>query len=188
MTPVPVTIHTPVPSVTGDGVDMFCLRICRLPPLTVRLHRTDPSARFTHQSSTVSLLATLRKIRSFQMMGVEPDHAGIGRAQVTPSVFDHFTGSPVSVVVPFNAGPRHWGQFSAESAADPIRRQRRKVTEPFSTETPQQGTEEMKVTGGRIMYAKRRTDGIACLTRGEGPPPDRCVSRGSPELHKRPPP
>ena len=25
-TPVPVMIHTCVPSVTGDGVDMFCLR------------------------------------------------------------------------------------------------------------------------------------------------------------------
>jgi hypothetical protein len=88
-------------------------------------------------------------MRSFQTIGVDPDHAGIGSAHVTPSVFDHLTGSPVSVVVPFSAGPRHCGQFSAESVADPIRRQSRTGTEPFSTETPQKGTEELKVTGGR---------------------------------------
>jgi hypothetical protein len=123
-----------------------------LPPLTFRFHRTDPSARFTHQSSTFSLSATFRKIRSFQTIGVDPDQAGKGNAHVTPSVFDHVTGSPVSPVVPFSAGPRHCGQLSAEIVAvDSVNSTNRTGTEPFSTETLKKGTEEPKVTGGRCL-------------------------------------
>src|SRR5438094_1162303 len=38
-------------------------------------------------------------------------------------VVDHRTGTSLSGLVPFSAGPRHWGQFSAKGAATrPIRR------------------------------------------------------------------
>ena len=59
--------------------------------------------------------ATFRKIRSSQMIGVEPDNAGMASFQATFSVWDHFTGRFFSVLIPFRAGPRHCGQFSAAS-------------------------------------------------------------------------
>jgi hypothetical protein len=136
--------HTPVPSVTGEGVDMFCLRTCLLPPLTTRFQRTDPSARLTHQSETFAPSATLRNTRSFQTIGVEPDHAGSGSVHASPSVRDQRTGNPVSWLTPFRDGPRHCGQFSAESAEPPSNTINRRGTEPFSTELPRSGTEVTK--------------------------------------------
>ena len=61
--------------------------------------------------------ATLRKMRSPQTIGVEPDHAGSASFQVMFSVFDQRTGRFFSPLMPLSDGPRHCGQFSADSAA-----------------------------------------------------------------------
>src|SRR6188472_1689753 len=97
--PVPVMTHTAVPSVTGDGVDMFCLRSMWLPPLSGRFHMTDPLLRSTAHSSMLpsrSAVATLRKMWLFQMIGVAPLRLGIGsfHAMFSPVSADHFNGSP----------------------------------------------------------------------------------------------
>ena len=115
--PVPVITHTCVPSVTGDGDDMFCLRICLLPGAIGRFQRTLPLPRSMHQSSSCGPSATLRKMRSRQTIGVDPDQAGSGSVQARPSVFDQRTGRLVSLLTPFNSGPRHCGQLSARTWA-----------------------------------------------------------------------
>src|SRR5258705_2451940 len=121
--PVPVITHTCVPSVTGDGVDMFCFISLWLPGPSGRFHRTVPFARSTDQrdrllpSRTFRSSATLRKIRLPHTIGVEPDHAGSGSFQLTFSVVDHLTGRFFSLLKPFKDGPRHCGQFSAEGTA-----------------------------------------------------------------------
>ena len=117
--PVPVMTQTCVPSVTGDGVDMFCLRSWWLPPPSGRCHSTVPLSRSTHQRCSVTASrdlrssATLRKIRLPQTIGVDPDHAGIASFHATFSVCDHLTGRLRSPLTPFLDGPRHCGQFSA---------------------------------------------------------------------------
>jgi hypothetical protein len=58
-----------------------------------------------------------KKMVSFQMMGVEPLRPGIGTFHAMFSSGDHFKGRPFSELMPFNAGPRHCGQFSADSVA-----------------------------------------------------------------------
>src|SRR5688572_28851627 len=83
--PTPVITHTYLPSVIGDGVDMFCLRCMLLPPASGRFHDTDCLLRSTAQSSRSPVfvpVATLRKIVSPQMIGVEPLKAGSGSFQV----------------------------------------------------------------------------------------------------------
>src|SRR6185295_13311621 len=122
-TPVPVITHTCVPSVTGDGVDMFCFISWWLPGPSGRFHSTLPFARSMHQrcrllpSRTFRSSATLRKTRSPQTIGVEPDQAGSATFHVTFSVVDHLTGRFFSPLRPFSVGPRHCGQFSAEGTA-----------------------------------------------------------------------
>src|SRR6185436_364600 len=114
--PTPVMTQTRAPSVTGDGDDMFCLRCMLLPPAIGRFHTTFCFVRSMAQSSRLPelvLVATLRKIRSPQMMGVDPLKAGSGSFQATFSVALHVAGSPVSVLTPFNVGPRQFGQLSA---------------------------------------------------------------------------
>src|SRR6266702_4040962 len=92
--PVPVIAHTCDPSLTGDGVDMFCLRCCRLPPPSGRRHTIAPLSRSTHQRCSVTASvdfrssATLRKMRPLETIGVEPDQAGSGSFHTTFSVFD----------------------------------------------------------------------------------------------------
>src|SRR5215212_3279302 len=122
-TPVPVITQTSVPSVTGEGVDMFCLRSWWLPEPSGRFHSTVPLARSTHQRYRLSPLrtfrssATFRKTRSPQTIGVEPDQAGSCSFQATFSDADHFTGRLRSPLTPLSDGPRHCGQFSAEGRA-----------------------------------------------------------------------
>ena len=73
-------------------------------------------SRSTHQRYRLrlpSVSATLRKMRSPQTIGVEPDHAGSASFQATFSVVDHVTGRFFSALMPFSDGPRHCGQFSA---------------------------------------------------------------------------
>src|SRR5687767_10782630 len=73
----------------------------------------SPLLRSTAQRNRLPFSATFRKMRSPQIIGVDPDHVGIGSFHAMFSVADHFTGRFVSVLMPFNEGPRHCGQFSA---------------------------------------------------------------------------
>ena len=59
--------------------------------------------------------ATLRKMRSPQMIGVDPDIAGIGSFQrmFSVPVADHFVGRFFSVLIPLADGPRQCGQLSS---------------------------------------------------------------------------
>ena len=116
--PVPVITQTAAPSVTGDGDDMFCLRWTLLPPLTGRFQVTAPELRSTlHSSSSPcdGCSATLRKMVSFQTMGVAPLRLGMASFQATFSVWVQVLVSPRSRLTPFNSGPRHCGQLSAKS-------------------------------------------------------------------------
>ena len=55
-------------------------------------------------------------MRSAQTIGVDPDQAGSGNVHAAPSDFDQRIGRFVSLLVPFNWGPRHCGQLSASAA------------------------------------------------------------------------
>src|SRR5262247_3504906 len=79
--PVPVMTQTRLPSVTGDGDDMFCFIIRRFPPPSGRFHRTVPFERAIAQSDSSLLSPTFSKTESPHTMGVEPDHAGVGSFQ-----------------------------------------------------------------------------------------------------------
>ena len=88
--PRPVITHTYLPSVIGDGVDMFCLRCMLLPAASGRFHVTDCLLRSIAHSSRSPVLvpvATLRKIVSPQMIGVEPLYAGSGNFHEMPLVW-----------------------------------------------------------------------------------------------------
>src|SRR4051794_23116233 len=111
--PVPVMIQTCCPSVTGDGVDMFCLRSVWFPPLTCCFHNGAPVPRFTAHRDRFPPSATLRKTWLSQTIGVDPDHVGRVRRQAMPSLRDHVSGTPVSVLTPLPDGPRHCGHCSA---------------------------------------------------------------------------
>src|SRR3954452_6165248 len=67
-----------------------------------------------HQSDSELPSATFRKIESPHTMGVAPLHSGSGSFQAMFDVAVHVSGRPVSVLTPFNCGPRHCGQLSAE--------------------------------------------------------------------------
>src|SRR5262245_13959469 len=114
--PTPVISHTREPSVTGDGEDMFCLRSMWLPPPIGVFHGMVGLVRSIAQSSSDperESVATLRKIRSPQMIGVDPLYAGSGSFQATFWVALHVVGRPVSADTPFSVGPRQFGQLSA---------------------------------------------------------------------------
>src|SRR5215468_1867064 len=106
-----------VPSVTGDGDDMFCLRILTLPLPSCFFQTTSPFLRSTHQRKRLSPSATFRKIRLRQMIGVEPLQLGRANFQTIFSSVDHFAGRFFSALQPFKLGPRHCGQFSAWATA-----------------------------------------------------------------------
>src|SRR5215203_46511 len=96
-TPRPVITHTYLPSVIGDGVDMFCLRCMLLPAASGRFHVTDCFVRSIAHSSRSPVLvpvATFRKIVSPQMIGVDPLKAGNGSFHAIPlvSTFAHTVG------------------------------------------------------------------------------------------------
>src|SRR5919106_5388143 len=102
-----------LPSVTGEGDDMFCLRILTLPPPSGFFQSTSPFVLSTHQRNRLSPSATFRKTRSRQMIGVEPLKPGIVTFQTTFSSVVHLSGRFFSLLTPFRFGPRHCGQFSA---------------------------------------------------------------------------
>jgi hypothetical protein len=57
--------------------------------------------------------ATFRKMLLPQMMGVAPLLDGIGSFQAMFSVWLHLMGRFCSLLMPFDEGPRQFGQFSA---------------------------------------------------------------------------
>ena len=74
-TPSPVITQTCLPSVTGDGDDMFCLRSMWLASTIKRFHFTSGLLRSIAHSSiepVFAAVATFRKIVLPQMIGVEP--------------------------------------------------------------------------------------------------------------------
>src|SRR5215216_3311394 len=92
---------------------MFCLRIFTLPLPSGFFQRTSPFVLFTHQRARLSPSATFRKMRSRQMMGVEPLQPGMGTFHETFSSLVHLTGRFFSLLTPLRLGPRHCGQLSA---------------------------------------------------------------------------
>src|ERR1700682_6007776 len=111
--PVPVITNTLFPSVTGEGEDIFCLRILTLPSPKCFFQITAPCLRSRRHRNNELPSATLRKIASSQMIGVAPLQLGIGAFHVTFSVVVQWVGKFFSLLTPFKVGPRHWGQFSA---------------------------------------------------------------------------
>src|SRR5262245_55201623 len=61
-------------------------------------------------------IAAVTKMRSFHTIG---DECPLGSSvfQATFLVADHSVGTFASLEIPWLPGPRHWGQFSAESVA-----------------------------------------------------------------------
>ena len=93
---MPVITHTCLPSVTGDGDDMFCLLPMRFSPDSGRFQLTACLLRSTAHSSICPVarsVATLRNTVSFQMIGVEPLNAGSGSFHATLLVGLHVVGS-----------------------------------------------------------------------------------------------
>src|SRR5688500_8895529 len=103
--PVPLITYTVLPSVTGEGDDMLCLRSVVLPPPSGRLHAVAPVARSSAQSQSASPCATFRKMRSPDTIGVDPLRSGSGCFHTTFSVAVQRTGSPFSVLTPLRDGP-----------------------------------------------------------------------------------
>src|SRR5215471_4936438 len=134
--PVPVITQTFLPSVTGDGDDIFCLRIFVLPALRCFFHSTSPLLRSTHQRERLSPSATFRKIRSPQIMGVAPVQLGIASFQVMFSSVLHLSGRFFSLLMPFREGPRHCGQLSAEADLIATRRARNAKRSPLRNVFP----------------------------------------------------
>src|SRR6185503_11997870 len=100
---------------------MFCLRIFTLPPPSDCFQSTSPLFLSRHHRNRLSPSATLRKIRSRQMIGVEPLKPGIAVFQTTFSSVVHLTGRFFSVLTPLSEGPRHCGQFCAWATTDESR-------------------------------------------------------------------
>jgi hypothetical protein len=116
-TPVPVSSHTVLPSVTGEGELMSPLRTLWLPAPIGCFQRTVPVARSTAHSASgspsLAPSATLRKTVLPATMGVEPETVGTASFHATFSVADQLSGNRRSALIPFCAGPRHIGQSSA---------------------------------------------------------------------------
>src|SRR5512147_589499 len=91
-TPVPVITHTFLPSVTGDGEDMFCFRTLRFPEPSGFFQISTPLARSTQDKKSSAPFATLKKMRSCQTIGVDPEKSGMGSFQVMLSLVLHETG------------------------------------------------------------------------------------------------
>src|SRR5688572_21197651 len=112
---LPLMAHTCVPSVTGDGDDMLCLRSKRLPPPSVRFQRMAPFDRSTAHNMIVSPSATFRKMWPSQTIGVAALRLGMRSFQAMFVRVSHLRGRSFSLLTPFDCGPRHCGQLSAES-------------------------------------------------------------------------
>src|SRR5829696_25942 len=100
---------------------MLCLFSFTLPLPNGFFQRTSPFSLSTHQRDKLSPSATFRKIRSRQMIGVDPLTPGITTFQTTFSSVVHLTGRFFSLLRPLRLGPRHCGQFSACTTANESR-------------------------------------------------------------------
>src|SRR6266851_4325784 len=100
--PVPVITKTLLPSVTGEGEDMFCLRITMFPPPSSFFQRTAPFLLSTAQRYRSLRLASaiLRKTVSPQIIGVAPLRSGRASFQAMLSEGDQRTGRFFSALVP----------------------------------------------------------------------------------------
>src|SRR5688572_17203834 len=96
---------------------MFCLRIIVLPPPRGRVQAVAPVARSSAHSAMASPSATFRKIRPPERIGVDPLRSGRARFQAMFSAVVHRRGRPFSALTPLRAGPRQWGQSSADDPA-----------------------------------------------------------------------
>src|SRR5262249_17690045 len=131
--PVPVITQTFLPSVTGEGDDIFCLRILVLPALRCFFQSASPLVRSTHQRSRLSPSATFRKIRSPHMIGVAPVQLGIDSFQVMFTSALHLNGIFFSARMRLLFGPRHCGQLSAKAARITTRETRDVRRSPLRT-------------------------------------------------------
>src|SRR5665213_3292908 len=117
--PVPNMTQTVLPSVTGDGEAMLLRPATRLPTATCFCQLIFPVCRSRQKSSRFSSSSGLvTKTESSQMIGVAWPVPGSGVDQRTFSVLLQVEGRLVSVVEPLRKGPRHCGQFSAETPRD----------------------------------------------------------------------
>ena len=138
--------HTLWPSVTGEGDDMFCLR-SRWSPLPRCFFQIGTPLPLSIDHSQMSFpSATLRKMRSPQMIGVDPDRAGSDRRHAMFSVFVHLIGRLISRLMPLPLGPRQAGQFSAFACGVP----------------PHRRTVKLRTTGKREFFRSTVKFG-ACL-------------------------
>ena len=92
---------------------MLCLRVLTLPPPNGFFQSISPFVLSTHQRNRSSPSATFRKMRSRQIIGVDPLKSGMATFQATFSSAVHLTGRFFSLLTPLRLGPRHCGQFSA---------------------------------------------------------------------------
>ena len=95
---------------------MFCFRSRWSPSLRCRVHSVSPVLRSRHLRLMFSPSATFRKMRSPQIIGGDPLHAGISTFQAMLVSVSHSVGRFVSVLTPVRAGPRQLGQFSPAPA------------------------------------------------------------------------
>ena len=110
---MPVITQTAVPSVTGEGDDMFCLRMSWSPPPSFCFQRTVAAVAVERPQVQAAGLGDVEEDVSPQTIGVAPLRIGSGVFQATFSVGDHFAGRPFSGLAPSSCGPRHCGQLSA---------------------------------------------------------------------------
>ena len=99
---MPVITHTVLPSVTGDGDDMFCLRCMTLPPPSGCFQSDGAAWRDRRPRATAIAVrfGDVEEDRSPQMIGVEPVHSGSGSFQAMFSVVLHVTGRFFSALTP----------------------------------------------------------------------------------------
>ena len=72
--PVPVITHTRVPSVTGDGVDMFCFRCLWLPPPSGRCQSERARRRgSTHHRCRLTPCVVLQVVGDVEEDAIAPD-------------------------------------------------------------------------------------------------------------------
>src|SRR5438105_774404 len=152
--PVPVTTQTCLPSVTGEGEELFCLLKSWFPSSSSRAQSCFPSLRERQIRSSFgppgsrpppypprrrglesgaaadgapASVGEVTKTWSPQMMGVPALHEGSGAFQMMFSVRLHVVGRLVARLILFPFRPRHCGQFSCAWDAAQDRRQRRAI-------------------------------------------------------------
>src|SRR6185369_4068861 len=110
---------------------MFCFCRFTLSLASGFFQRTSPLVLSRHQSERLLPSATFKKIRSRQMIGVEPLQPGIAVFQATFSSVVHLTGRFFSLLTPFSDGPRHCGQFCAWATTAVTKKTARSATNPL---------------------------------------------------------